>query len=524
MKIMGVVMKKLIKFLTVTTIVFLFAGNMNAAESRAKTFQTGSFSSDPCWAKGQDRFLHLQPVGETGFFAAVVFDGHGQQGDFAAQIAADMFLPSFNECLAMSEDIPSIIQECFAQITALICARQDISGGTTASVVVYCPSGEVILGWVGDSTMVWTDGNGPAVHQTTNHNTTNVLERERAFRGGNQNQGTINFTRIKVSAFGSKASKQETEFTEPIARIGNGNGHGLAVSRSLGDKKHQKWGLSCIPEFLILPSTPKILILASDGLWDVMTKEAAIQLVRIVMKEQTRGGGQLNVQEISRRLVKEAEMIYRGVPQLSNDDITVTVIVNPNVKQAMASASRDDFSIERFGATEPDWQQRVLHFCEVCSYSEATLLLNNGLISLQELIELLLERYKQETILHFCHCKGDCIEERLGSILNTVLTVLSSGKRGEPFVMTIDCKCNYLQAYLTIIGLNLIGCKELRFVLPCCCEPCKVAFSNFSERLKEWEQKHRIQGIRILFGFCTDPKYKKSCYGGSVFHEIITGV
>lgn len=71
-----------------------------------------------------------------------------------------------------------------------------------------------------------------------------------------------------------------SEATGWIARV---NGH-LAISRSVGDirLKEPVAGVIADPEISELEITPddQFIVLASDGLWDVMTNQECVDLVR----------------------------------------------------------------------------------------------------------------------------------------------------------------------------------------------------------------------------------------------------
>ena len=57
-------------------------------------------------------------------------------------------------------------------------------------------------------------------------------------------------------------------------------GGDLAISRSLGDHRLKGKGVSCLPEVTSLKvANGHVLILATDGLWDVLTEEAACNLL-----------------------------------------------------------------------------------------------------------------------------------------------------------------------------------------------------------------------------------------------------
>lgn len=95
----------------------------------------------------------------------------------------------------------------------------------------------------------------------------------------------------------------------------------LSVARALGDwhmkgPKGSKCPLSSEPEFeeIVLTEEDEFLIMGCDGLWDVMTSQCAVTIVR---KELTRHN---DPEQCSRELVKEA------LQRNTCDNLTVVVV------------------------------------------------------------------------------------------------------------------------------------------------------------------------------------------------------
>lgn len=64
-------------------------------------------------------------------------------------------------------------------------------------------------------------------------------------------------------------------------RTGNGETSGLAVSRALGDHCLKDFGLISVPDVTQrnITSRDKFVILATDGVWDVISNQEAVQIV-----------------------------------------------------------------------------------------------------------------------------------------------------------------------------------------------------------------------------------------------------
>ncbi|CAG9319239.1 unnamed protein product [Blepharisma stoltei] len=95
---------------------------------------------------------------------------------------------------------------------------------------------------------------------------------------------------------------------------------GLAMSRSIGDLVAKSVGVSAEPEIVIRKLEPqdKFIILASDGVWEFISSQEAVDIV----KESWESG---KTEACCDRLVKEAVIRWQKEDE-SIDDITVIVI------------------------------------------------------------------------------------------------------------------------------------------------------------------------------------------------------
>lgn len=95
---------------------------------------------------------------------------------------------------------------------------------------------------------------------------------------------------------------------------------GLAMSRSMGDMVAKSVGVIHEPEIMIRKLEPadKFIILASDGIWEFISSQEAVDMV----KESWESG---KTEACCDRLVKEAVMRWQKEDE-SIDDITVIVI------------------------------------------------------------------------------------------------------------------------------------------------------------------------------------------------------
>ena len=96
---------------------------------------------------------------------------------------------------------------------------------------------------------------------------------------------------------------------------------GLAMSRSLGDSLAANVGVIAEPDVAVHKVSPndKCLLLASDGVWEFLTNEEAVETVKpFVEKRDPAAGCSAIIQKARQRWEQEEEAI---------DDITAVLII-----------------------------------------------------------------------------------------------------------------------------------------------------------------------------------------------------
>lgn len=181
-----------------------------------------------------------------------VFDGHG--GSKAAEFAAKNLDKNIKAELLNSrceEGIESAIKKGYLT-TDIEFLKEDVSGGT-CSVTALIQEGDLVVSNVGDCRAVMSRG-GVAEALTSDHQASRKDERDR------------------IEALGGYV-----DCRNGVWRI-QGT---LAVSRGIGDGHLKTWVIA-EPETKILriKSECEFVILASDGLWDKVTNQEAVNLVR----------------------------------------------------------------------------------------------------------------------------------------------------------------------------------------------------------------------------------------------------
>jgi serine/threonine protein phosphatase PrpC len=183
--------------------------------------------------------------GQEAFFA--VYDGHG--GKKAADIAAQRLHVHLNNS-DRAQAIDQKLRMAFANTESEICAQTQ-SG--TCAVIANITDTHAHIAWAGDSrALIIRDGK--IIFATTDHKPTMPVERAR------------------IEAVGGVIGMHG------VARVA-----GLAVSRALGDLAvKQKYPGAVIAEPQIHSELIKqgdVLVLACDGIWDVLDNEQVGELV-----------------------------------------------------------------------------------------------------------------------------------------------------------------------------------------------------------------------------------------------------
>eukprot|EP00571_Detonula_confervacea_P008450 CAMPEP_0172331272 /NCGR_PEP_ID=MMETSP1058-20130122/61842_1 /TAXON_ID=83371 /ORGANISM="Detonula confervacea, Strain CCMP 353" /LENGTH=1290 /DNA_ID=CAMNT_0013048535 /DNA_START=357 /DNA_END=4229 /DNA_ORIENTATION=+ len=273
--------------------------------------------------------FHTVHLGRQSFYG--VFDGH--LGNLASKYAASSFYHKIEECLSnvdsirnessqsnWKEDVTSKVVQSFEDLhRGIIGAVTSSPGGVmdesgTTATILYVTLGTVIIANVGDSRA--------------------IMSRWLIDEKGNERMTALQLT-VDHVASSKKEQMQIIErggFVSESGGIDRVNGS-LAVSRSLGDIKLAHF-LSRTPHVTALTkeeaydqcgkhltteeqSLPCFIILASDGLWDVMSNQDAVDLAWQVIKKNKSGTA---YQEAAEVLTQEAYV--RG----SSDNIGVCVV------------------------------------------------------------------------------------------------------------------------------------------------------------------------------------------------------
>lgn len=200
----------------------------------------------------EDRYsavVNLQGDSKQAFFG--VFDGHG--GAKAAEFAANNMDRNIMKEVTRrcKEEIEEAVKDGYLTTDAEF-LKEGASGGT-CSVTALIREGDLVVSNAGDCRAVLSR-EGVAEALTVDHRPSREDERDRIERTGGYVDNCHGVWRIQGS---------------------------LAVSRGLGDQHLKQWVVA-EPETKVIRIRPEceFLILASDGLWDKVSNQEAVDVCR----------------------------------------------------------------------------------------------------------------------------------------------------------------------------------------------------------------------------------------------------
>ena len=291
----------------------------------------------------------------------ILFDGHGKTGRKVSLYCRDFMLAYFERNSEDFEmDPKSSIFEMMEQCDATLSASGiecTLSGAT--AVVVLINSLGIHAGSVGDSRAVL--GSLPK----DNTQTVPVPTKRIPFRRPVLPTRTLNAIALTVDqkpnhdeelqrilGAGGVVEKLADEIGRPIGpyRVWKkkGNLPGLAMSRSLGDRAAHEIGVISTPiyhSFQLFLGFDSFIVLASDGVWDVMENWEVVNFVEKFRNNSKNGGSEyparLSNSSIARLLCEEARYRWLGVVEEEDvmiDDISCVIVEFISVGESQGGA------------------------------------------------------------------------------------------------------------------------------------------------------------------------------------------
>eukprot|EP01104_Vermistella_antarctica_P016336 TRINITY_DN554_c0_g1_i1.p1 TRINITY_DN554_c0_g1~~TRINITY_DN554_c0_g1_i1.p1 ORF type:complete len:355 (+),score=76.98 TRINITY_DN554_c0_g1_i1:97-1161(+) len=195
-----------------------------------------------------------------------VFDGHG--GEKAAQYCVKHFSTVLSSQDTVQTDIPSALVSTYKRLDKKFLKKLEDSG-TTAVVAVW-RSGTLYVANAGDSRCILCRGTN-TVPLSNDHKPADPIEKKRIKKAGHMlvvDTALVAGQRVKVDRIDGV----------------------LACARSIGDgdfkdcfgEPPESQAVSCIPDVETVPLSPadRFIVVACDGLYDVMTNEEIVDFVR----------------------------------------------------------------------------------------------------------------------------------------------------------------------------------------------------------------------------------------------------
>jgi serine/threonine protein phosphatase PrpC len=271
-----------------------------------------------CILPGQDPFKEVAKVCQDGLFViesngslfAGLFDGHGENGEEVVEFCIKYLQQYFKDHRGdfdanPTESIEQAVESCDLAIARCV-TMDSLMAGTTA-VILYINANGIHVGSVGDSRAVL--GTSTGLSEGPERSMSNVRPPTRL----TYKRQIDDITRIaaiplttdqkpnhegeldRILEAGGKVARLLDENGKRVGpyRVWNAEGRlpGLAMSRSLGDRVAHSVGVSSEPivESFNFEPSDQFIVIASDGVWDVLENKDAINLIERFRNKSKRG-------------------------------------------------------------------------------------------------------------------------------------------------------------------------------------------------------------------------------------------
>lgn len=212
-----------------------------------------------------------------------VFDG--TVGDTVSEAASRLVVPNLIESKGWMKYIQSsertndylveALKEVYARTDAQIlelCKQFGHNYSSSTAVIVLVTSDAIVVSHVGDSRACLVSNENNSRFLTSDHGPANPSERKRIEANG----GSV----VLLSSHNTKPYLRGGDFLK--RKLAGEQAMQLQYSRALGGKDLKPFGLTAEPDISVHridKSKDLALIIASDGLWDIVTPEQAKRLV-----------------------------------------------------------------------------------------------------------------------------------------------------------------------------------------------------------------------------------------------------
>eukprot|EP00357_Protocruzia_adherens_P036625 CAMPEP_0115046854 /NCGR_PEP_ID=MMETSP0216-20121206/48977_1 /TAXON_ID=223996 /ORGANISM="Protocruzia adherens, Strain Boccale" /LENGTH=310 /DNA_ID=CAMNT_0002429975 /DNA_START=224 /DNA_END=1156 /DNA_ORIENTATION=- len=248
-----------------------------------------------------------------------VYDGHGTFGLEASQQANDYIARAIKKNqdalmrMEFREDVEAFLYKTFMESHASLKKnRRDYNVSGTCAILVL-----VIL----DAVYICNCGDSRAVMSSINQaGQVEALELSIDHKPGRSDERL----RVENSKGKIEPASGQKDGTLRVWQL-EGEGPGIAVTRSIGDLLAHKIGVSEEPEisFKRLNNNDEFIVLASDGIWDVMTSAEVVGFIKRQKENKARAAHKL-VEECVERWKKNNECEETD-DDFKRDDISAVI-------------------------------------------------------------------------------------------------------------------------------------------------------------------------------------------------------
>jgi serine/threonine protein phosphatase PrpC len=246
-----------------------------------------AISSLPGRANQDGAFISALPTSGIHIFG--VFDGHGLVGEevvewLQAQIitALDAELGTCSDCNladktdAIAKVFAGLDAQLYTSFHELLLGDSVETSGATAALALY-HNDQLLVAGLGDTEAILggPDRSSPIRVLTHRHDPADPIEQARIEQSGGE-----------VKVFPDECTAEETGPARVF--IAGEWTPGLAVARAFGDFMGKKVGISAVPDVRTANTATQgqVLIMASDGVWDVLDPAVAMELCLVFAKRR----------------------------------------------------------------------------------------------------------------------------------------------------------------------------------------------------------------------------------------------
>ena len=287
----------------------------------------------------QDTYLVIPNVNNTHNAKIFgVFDGHGRNGDRLSQEIRDYFIQFFSDKskyekekfkeheqrLSTDDNLEKIyrfmtknnyreINQMFKEINSKLHEKYQqnnfcFNSGSTSNILIILDDkktqelNKIISINLGDSKTILINKDNRIFELNERHTPDNIKEKERIEKNGGE------ISRVDWADYGPMRIFYKNK---PYP--------GLSMTRAFGDFNAENLGFNSIPdivEYDIYEKKPKIIILATDGIWQFLSNEQVANIILPYYEEDNINGG-------IQKLVSSARKMWETKNPRFIDDITI---------------------------------------------------------------------------------------------------------------------------------------------------------------------------------------------------------